>query len=155
MIIIGYQGIGKSTFGGDFGYIDLESSNFWIEGKRAEDWYKAYCKIAEHLSKQGYRVFLSSHEAVRNEAGNSTERKVIVCPSVELREQWVGRLRDRYGSTGKEKDYKAWRNAEERYIENINELLTDDRYGHIVIQEIPYNLNDIISGWCYDTYGYF
>lgn len=56
MIFIGYQGIGKSTLAGYNRYIDLESGNFWINGKRDENWYIPYCNIAEHLSEQGYRV---------------------------------------------------------------------------------------------------
>ena len=68
MIIIGYQGIGKSTLANcNLNYVDLESSNFYIDGKRADDWYKPYCKIAEHLSQQGYYVFVSSHKVVRDE----------------------------------------------------------------------------------------
>jgi len=155
MIIIGYQGIGKSTLGGDFGYIDLESSSFWIDGNRADDWYKIYGNIAEHLSMQGYKVFLSSHAVIRERLKDSEEKKVIVCPSLELKNEWIKRLMDRYEDTGKEKDYKAWKNAEDRYTENIGELLADERYGHIVIPEIPYNLHDIIHEWCYDNYGYF
>ena len=66
MIVIGYQGIGKSTLANkDLRFIDLESGNFWVDGKRADDWYKPYCQIAEHLSRQGYIVFTSSHEVVR------------------------------------------------------------------------------------------
>ena len=51
MIVIGYQGIGKSSLAGRNNiFIDLESGNFWVDGKRADDWYKPYCQIAEHLS---------------------------------------------------------------------------------------------------------
>ena len=39
MIIIGYQGIGKSTLAGHNSVIDLESGNFWNDGKRIDDWY--------------------------------------------------------------------------------------------------------------------
>lgn len=155
MILIGYQGIGKSTLGGNFGYIDLESSSFWVEGERAEDWYKIYGNIAEHLSTQGYKVFLSSHAVIRERLGGSVERKAIVCPSLALKDEWILRLNRRYEETGKEKDYKAWKNAEDRYTENIGELLADTNYGHIVIPEIPYNLHDIICEWCYENYRYF
>lgn len=41
MIVIGYQGIGKSTLANDnvskIKFIDLESSCFWNDGKRSED----------------------------------------------------------------------------------------------------------------------
>ena len=74
MIIIGYQGIGKSTLAkNSLKYIDLESGNFWINGERDEQWYKPYCNIANHLSAQGYTVFTSSHKEVREELKNSNE----------------------------------------------------------------------------------
>ena len=53
MIICGYQGIGKSTIAGQLYTIDLESSNFYIDGKRDEKWYKVYANFARHLSEQG------------------------------------------------------------------------------------------------------
>ena len=43
MIVIGYQGIGKSTYSNkDITCIDLESGNFWVDGVRLDDWYKVY-----------------------------------------------------------------------------------------------------------------
>ena len=62
MIYVGYQGIGKSSIAGKNKCIDLESGNFWVDGKRDENWYIIYCNIAQHLSEQGYNVFLSSHK---------------------------------------------------------------------------------------------
>ena len=96
MIVIGYQGIGKSTLGGKSKFIDLESGNMWVDGKRADDWYIPYCNIAIHLSKQGFTVFTSSHEVVRNYLKNSTEEVVICCPTLELKDQWIERLQTRY-----------------------------------------------------------
>jgi hypothetical protein len=122
MIVIGYQGIGKSTMAGQNSCIDLESGNFWVDGKRAEDWYIPYCQIANHVSEQGYTVFVSSHEVVRNELKKSKERVVAIVPAVELRDEWVAKLEERYNRTGLEKDYKAWKNAEDRYVENIMEI---------------------------------
>ena len=122
MIIVGYQGIGKSTLAGKHNCIDLESGNFWIDGKRADDWYKPYCQIANHLSEQGYTVFTSSHEVVRKELEKSKEQVYIICPAIELKDEWIKKLKDRYESTGLEKDFKALANAEDRYEENILEL---------------------------------
>ena len=79
MIIIGYQGIGKSTLAGKNKCIDLESGNFWFydletyQKVRHNDWYIPYCNIANHLSEQGYIVFTSSHEVVRNELKKAVE----------------------------------------------------------------------------------
>ena len=141
MIVIGYQGIGKSTLAGrDHRFIDLESSNFWIDGKRADDWYKPYCKIAEHLSQQGYIVFTSSHEVVRNQLANSTEPVVVVYPSPELKTEWLEKLCNRYQRTGLDKDYKAYMNAEDRYDENIHELDTCKIPYKIMLGHIDYDL---------------
>lgn len=123
MIVIGYQGIGKSSLAGrDHKYIDLESGNFWVDGKRTDDWYKPYCQIAEHLSQQGYIVFTSSHEVVRNQLMNSNEVVVLVYPSLKLKNLWIDKLENRYRETGLKKDYKALMNAKDRYDENIQEL---------------------------------
>lgn len=144
MIISGYQGIGKSTLAGTNNCIDLESGNFWIDGVRSEDWYKPYCKIANHLSEQGYIVFVSSHEIVRKELEKSNEFVCVVCPSINLKEQWIEKLRNRYQATKLEKDFKALANAEDRYEENINELI----FGNLPcyeIEDISYNLSDIVN----------
>ena len=54
MIIIGYQGIGKSTLANNKnGYIDLESSSFWNNGTRIPDWHIYYCRIAEIFHHKG------------------------------------------------------------------------------------------------------
>lgn len=141
MIVIGYQGIGKSTLAGrDNKFIDLESSNFWVDGKRAEDWYKPYCQIAEHLSKQGYIVFTSSHEVIRKQLENSGEIIVVVYPSVELKDEWIDKLEERYAMSKLEKDYKALMNAVDRYEDNIKELSEYSHYRKLVITKMDYDL---------------
>ena len=149
MIIIGYQGIGKSTLAGErlqFGpaFIDLESGNFWVDGKRAEDWYKPYCQIAEHLSEQGFVVFTSSHEVVRNQLMNSKERVFIAFPSLELKDAWIEKLKTRWERTQLDKDYKAYMNALERYEDNIKELM-DSPFEQIIIKTEYYHLDDEIK----------
>ena len=144
MIIIGYQGIGKSTLAGQNGCIDLESGNFWVDGKRAEDWYIPYCKIANHLSEQGYTVFVSSHEVVRNELKKSKERVVAIVPAVELKDEWIKKLNERYERTKLEKDFKAWKNAEDHYEENIKELMNSG-FDITVIDGMGYKLSEIVN----------
>ena len=140
MIVIGYQGIGKSTLAGrDNKFIDLESGNFWVDGKRADDWYKPYCQIAEHLSQQGYTVFTSSHEVVRKQLENSKEDVVIVFPSLTLKDEWIDKLERRYAESGLEKDYKALMNAKDRYEENIKEL-NNDNLSTQVLTQMSYDL---------------
>lgn len=126
MIIIGYQGIGKSTIAKKSNeYIDLQSGSFWYLHQRPLDWYIYYCQVAEHLSKQGYVVFVSSHKEVREFLrDNSKETIRIIFPSILKRDEWIKKLKNRYETTKEEKDYKAWMNAEDRYHENISELMT-------------------------------
>ena len=103
MIIIGYPGIGKSTLAGrDHKYIDLDSSNFKINGEKSEDWYKVYCKVAEDLSRQGYIVFVSSHSVVREALKGSEEAVAVAYPVGALEKQWITKLGDRYDKTNSE-----------------------------------------------------
>lgn len=145
MIIIGYQGIGKSTLAGNNNYIDLESGNFWHRGVRPDNWYVFYCNIAEHLSAQGYNVLVSSHEVVRNRLRKyASEQLCVVYPSVELKNEWIDKLKRRYESTMLEKDYKAWMNAEDRYVDNINEL-KNSQMPCLEITDMNYSLAQLLS----------
>lgn len=147
MIIIGYQGIGKSSAAGaDNGYIDLESSNFWVDGVRPRDWYKYYCKIALDLSKQGYVVFTSSHKEVRDYFLKRIERDKIVAvfPAKELESAWIAKLGERFRLYKSEKNYKALMNAKDRFKENIDEM---ENWGgeFFVIDDMSYVLKDIVE----------
>lgn len=128
LIMIGYQGIGKSSCAGKNGCIDLESSTFWFEGSRLENWYIPYCNIAMDLANQGYTVFTSSHKVVREQLASmplmpNVGKVVIFCPETRFKKEWIQRLQDRYNRTGLTKDYKALANAKERFTENIFELI--------------------------------
>lgn len=152
MIIIGYQGIGKSTLANkNNGYIDLESGNFWHNGIRPENWYIYYCNIAEHLSKQGYNVFVSSHEVVRKRLKNSTETVICIYPSILLADQWTKKLEQRYNQSHLEKDYKAWKNAEDKYHVNISELMMCG-IPHIEIDSLNYDLKNLIESVDYSRF---
>lgn len=144
MIVIGYQGIGKSTVSKKSkGFIDLESGNFFYNGNRPTDWHIYYCQIAEHLSRQGYVVFMSSHEPVRNWFIHSDERAIIICPDLNLKTEWIDKLEKRYNTTHKEKDFKAWQNAVCRFEENIKELF-DCGIPVISINTMAYDLEEMI-----------
>ena len=150
MIFIGYQGLGKSTLAkNDKRYIDLESGNFWYDHgdgilKRDELWYLPYCNVAEDLSRSGFRVFVSSHEVVRNRLKQGSETIYAIYPQEHLKEQWIKKLKDRYDSSGLDKDYKAWKNAEDRFIDNIIELENSVMY-RIQLGDMNYNLGQLID----------
>ena len=148
-IISGYQGIGKSTLSrAGSGYIDLESGNFFVGGVRDESWYIPYCQIAIHLAEQGYRVFVSSHAVVREYLGSLPKTvDLFVCfPSFSLRSAW--KLEYRYESSQLDKDYRAWKNAEDRYLENIKELHETKGFKPIVICDMNYSLSRLIDKAC-------
>lgn len=128
LIIIGYQGIGKSSCGGWNDCIDLESSCFRVNGERADNWYLPYCQTAMHLANQGYTVFTSSHAQVRETLKTmplmeNVGKVVVFCPTLDMRDEWIQRLEKRYNYTLLDKDYRALMNAKERYAENIIDLI--------------------------------
>ena len=147
MVIVGYQGIGKSTLARNaLFYIDLESSDFFVNSERSPNWYIVYCNIAEHLSQQGFDVFVSSHECVRKELENRDSlKRMIVCPSVDLKDVWIEKLRIRYEEGKSDKNYKAYMNAVSMYEDNIRELMSEKNFEIRVINDIAYNLSDIVG----------
>lgn len=145
MIVIGYQGIGKSTLVKETSgiYIDLESSNFFVDGKRENEWYKPYCKIADDLSRQGYIVFTSSHKEVRDYFKEISKEVIItIVPDFSLKDKWIERLYARYEISKLEKDYKAFKNAEERYAENIKEII-ESGFPSIILNNTKYKSTDL------------
>lgn len=145
MIVIGYQGIGKSTICKDNPrYIDFESSALKMFGRRPPNWEMPYCQMAIWLSKQGYVVFTSSHKEVRKLLTESDEYCIAIVPSVELEKEWIAKLRTRYEESRLEKDRLAYLNAQDRYKENIVEIVKDaDEV--IVIGSMDYDLKQIVA----------
>ena len=132
MIIVGYQGIGKSTYysQSERKVVDLESSCFRKDdGSRADEWYNMYAKLALHLSSKGFIVFTSSHEEVRdaikkyNESlYNNSEIIIAIVPAYDLKEAWIKRLKNRYELDKSDKNLHAYKNAEYCYEDNIKEI---------------------------------
>ena len=158
LIVIGYQGIGKSSCAGK-DCIDLESSCFKINNERHEDWAIIYTRIAMHIANQGYVVFTSSHKCVVDifktmPLMENVGKVCIFCPQRSMRNEWIERLSKRYNETLLAKDWAALGNAIERYEENIIELVNS---GLPVYQPaaMDYDLRNYISkmqhDWC--SYG--
>ena len=152
MIIIGYQGIGKSTLAEQhYNYLDLESTNTWFEEngerKRWPNWAEIYVNFAVDLSrKQYYTVFVSSHAIVRAELNKHRHNAMIAvcCPTLDLKEKWIERLQQRYNRTELDKDYRALMNAVDRYDENITEL-SNAGFPVIWIDSMDYELSKVIE----------
>lgn len=145
MIVIGYPGIGKSTLAGrDRKYIDLESSNFKIDGERSDNWYKIYCKVAEDLSRQGYIVFVSCHSVVREALRGSGEDVAVVFPVGALEKEWIAKLRDRYEQTNSFKDRMAYERARDHFYEDVVSLLNYPTRHHVWLTSMNYDLESEI-----------
>ena len=148
MILIGYTAIGKSTLSSKrIDVIDLDSSVFCYNDKlRPNNWYEIYCNLAIYLSKQKYKVFISSHFAVRgymkykHEVDSSLEVYAIV-PSLELKDEWVKKLKDRYDETNLE----FYNNAIENYDSQIKLITNAFPNNTYTINNINYDLSYIVS----------
>ena len=149
MIVIGYQGIGKTTCASKRdGVIDLESSNFKVDGERDENWYIIYCRIAISLARQGYIVLISSHECVRSELRkHGSEGKytvVIICPHYALKDQWIQHLHNRYIQDRSDKNYAAWKDAEDHFIDSIQSITQGVVFSIIFLNSMDYDLGGLI-----------
>ena len=145
MIISGYSGIGKSTLASkNKNVVDLDSSLFKIDGKRFPDWYKAYVNVAVDLSRQGFIVLVSAHMSVRNELKKRNIDFYIICPSQELKNQWVERLNKRYQKTKLLKDLCALNDSKDNFDNDIKSMLKEKNC--IIINKIEYNLYEFVQG---------
>lgn len=156
MIIFGYQGIGKSTLANrniDTIFIDLESSMFRtpMHPERSEDWFQAYGNIVYDLNKQNKFIFSACHQQIRDYIASEKDLKgvmsVICYPSIELREEWLYRLRQRWIDTQLPKDKAALDYAEASYSSSIKALDKDTDYDHLILTKMNYNLHDILISY--------
>ena len=149
MIIIGYPGIGKSSLAGRYGqYIDLESSN-WnnSDGTKSDTWYESYCNIAEDLSRQGFRVFVSCHPAVQTRLLESDEYIIACYPSLELKEEWIKKIADRYERDRSMKNLAALNNVELFYDKQIKALDMSPFKNKLVLTDNEYTLDNAIDSF--------
>ena len=164
MIISGYQGIGKSTLAKkNDKIIDLESASFWRYEEdvclnktgnktRHDDWYIYYCQVAQHLSAQGYIVFVSCHQEVRDWLSvHNKEKFCAIFPSKEIKDDWLKRLKDRYNTSLSEKDLRAYEHAKQFYDYDIDRLEYECQYNVeyynncAIIDNINYDLQELVD----------
>lgn len=146
MIVCGYPGVGKSSIGGTYDCIDLESSNFshWQSDDANYDWDAHYVHIATELAKQGFVVLLSTHaDVIERLKGIEKIPVVIFCPKLDMKKDWSNRLRERYENEPSEKNARAWKGAIDHWNEKIEAILNS---GFPVVQpdSINYDLASYI-----------
>lgn len=148
MIYSGYSGIGKTSMTTkSFRYVDLESSLFRVHGYHQNGWEFIYCNIAEYLSKHGYDVFISTHKEVRNELHNRGIPFLVITPTLELKDQWVAKLKQRYDENTTQSNYLAFNTAELLYDKLVADLLTEPN--KLIIDNMGYNLEMLIQNHNY------
>ena len=149
MIIIGYPGVGKTSLAGRYNqYIDLESSNWNSPDNTKPDiWWWSYGKVAEDLSRQGYRVFVSCHPSVQKYFEESNEYVMVLYPSIELKEEWIKRVSDRYKRDNSMKNLAALNNVELYYDKQISSLNNSPFKNKLVLKDMNYTLDNEIDNF--------
>ena len=100
-------------------------------------------------------MFISSHHEVRDEIHNAIYKGTIqqnqvalVYPDLDLYNEWVKNLQNRYDKDKSDKNLRALEFARDNFKESVNYLKLDTWAKHIVIHEVPkdgYNLEFIIK----------
>lgn len=148
MIVIGYQGIGKTSLCSKHeNYIDLESGLMkdpMNENKRWDNWAEIYCNIALSLSGQGYTVFVSSHKAVQDKLKDSLDSVIAIFPSKKIKNEWIDKLQNRWQETSLKKDEIAWLDAKEHFDDEID-ILSQTPFVRCEIGIISYDLDEIVT----------
>ena len=124
MVIIGFPCIGKSSVSiVERGYIDLESSFY----KKDEGWEIGYCEQAINLSNQGYFVFVSSHNEVREYLEKNQDKCHImeIFPDESLESEWIERALNRYNKTKEEKDKRAFEYIKNNFSFSVQQMKND------------------------------
>lgn len=147
-VIVGFPGVGKSAlaYNNDF-VIDLESSLFnGINGEKVDGWEIPYCNVARWLCRCGFIVCVSSHDNVRAELiRKPADEQILVYPSLELKDEWIAKLKSRYFFTKSEKDKRAFSYIEEHYDEAVTGMIYEQGFTHIVINDMGYYLAEMLN----------
>lgn len=155
MIVIGFPGIGKSTYEGLWNgrdYIDFESSNFYYEeedGEKIRDphWIDYYINIILDMDTCEDRViFVSSHADVQNRLSEYAKFKYIVIafPTLDIKDKWIRRLEYRYQEDPSEKNRLALEYTKNNYEDMVN-AARKSPFIKLPITSTQYNLINLID----------
>lgn len=145
MIYTCYAGVGKTTLAEkNEKVIDLDSTLFRLgfRGDFLKDWYIIYTQVAENLSKQGFDVFIGTHEIVRDELKRKEIPFIPIFPALELKEVWIEKLKQRYENTHFSKDKRAYLYALNEYDKSISALMKEKDAR--IITDMDYVLEEML-----------
>ena len=105
LVISGFPGIGKShlhKLNEKLVVLDSDSSEFsWIkEGVRHPDFPNNYMEHIESNIGKADNIFVSSHDIVRKALEENGIQYLLVYPSIDLKDEYIQRYRDRGSSEG-------------------------------------------------------
>ena len=102
----------------------MESSNF----VKNDNWASEYCNVALDLSNQGYNVFVSSHESVREYLSKFQDNYNIieVFPNFTMYDEWIRRLENRYRLYPSDKNKRAYDYVSNSFFAAIANMMNDD-----------------------------
>lgn len=155
LVFCGYPAIGKSSIGGEciqmpdgrwIPIIDMETSLMRTEGwERPANWVQIYVNYVETMIDQGINVFCSTHGAVREELKKRGIEYVNVMPSLNIKDWWLIRLRDRWKKDPSQKNLLAYERGMEHYDEDIKGL----QYGRYIEINVEHNydLQEVICNY--------
>lgn len=143
MIFMGYPGIGKTTLSKSSRCIDLESSNFIIDGERIPNWAKAYVNVAKDLSNQNFTVFVAMQKDVQDLLDN--DDVIYIVPNLSLKDAWIEKLKSRYEASKYDKDFRAYIRAKDHFEEDISSILNDTNKNVYAISSMDYELSYVVA----------
>lgn len=160
VVVIGYPGVGKSTLSDqDKTFVDLESSDFVIGTEKIKNWEILYSNLATSIAVQNRVVFVSSHKVVRDHLLSLPKFEDVdimaVVPSVELKDDWIQKLKDRCGEFCLAKDYYAYQIAKDHYEEDIQNLKADFAEKSLPVVELTsleYDLRGLILNCIFENF---
>ena len=143
MIIVGFPGIGKSSFAATHeNFIDLDIDSVFGNNLHDHSWYGLYCNVASALSSQGYNVFVSSDREIRWSLNRTSEDVIAIVPSLQLKDQWIERLR----SLSEDDSIRAknkYSHIENHFERDVKEIMNECVC--VVIDDIDdYSIEDLI-----------
>ena len=70
--------------------------------------------------------------------------QVKLLSAIKVKDAWIHSLKHRYEQTESDKDFKALKNAEQCYEQNITDLANQAGFEHIEITSMNYNLANML-----------
>lgn len=145
VLISGFPGVGKSTLvstTNEHIFLDSDSSNFsWSNKEKRErnpDWPQNYIEYINANRDKADGIFISSHKEVRDALVNAGMKFTLVYPSLDMKDEYIGR----YVARGNDPQFVELLKA--NYDTWIQELMTQEGCDHVVLQPGQY-LSDVVD----------